>query len=263
MPQALDTVTFQATAPGAGAAAAVVTGDSANVRSVPTGKRALLINAWAKNQVLGTWQLTSPRLHDATRGLRFRVPAGGPQPLIAAPFAQQLYDQDTLSANVVGSAVGGAFEQFSLLVYYEDLQGVAGRFITKDDLMKRGVECVTVEDTITATAAGGYTGSRALNAGSDLLKGNQDYALIGYRVGIACTSICFRGADTGNLRVSGPGDALGGDYTRDWFLRLSDDWGIPLIPVFNSANKAGIQVDVVQDQAGAAVTYSAVFARLA
>jgi hypothetical protein len=263
MPAAIDTVTFQATAPGAGAAAVVVAGDNANVRSIPAGKRALLIGMWATNQVLGTWQLTSPRLHDATRGLRFRVPAAGPQPLISAPFGQQLYDQDTLSAFVVGSAVGGQFEQMSLLVYYEDLQGVAGRFITKDDLMKRVVECVTVEDTITATVAGGYTGSRALNAGSDLLKGNQDYALIGYRVGVACNAICFRGADTGNLRVSGPGDVLGGDYTRDWFLRLSDDWQLPLIPVFNSANKAGIQVDVVQNQAGTAVTYSATFARLA
>jgi len=143
------------------------------------------------------------------------------------------------------------------------LQGVAGRFIDLDTLKKRAVEMVTVENTVTAGAGGGYTGGEAINAEADLLKSDNDYALIGYRVTVPCNTVAWRGADTGNLRVSGPGDEEGGNYTASWFTTLSVAYGIPLIPVFNSNNRAGIIIDVVQDENAAAVPVTSIFARLA
>jgi hypothetical protein len=183
--------------------------------------------------------------------------------MLPRPSVQPLYDQDVLSLTMQGAAVAGDIESVSMLVYYEQLEGVAARLISFDDLMKRGVESVTVENSITSGAGGGYTGAEALNAESDLLKGNQDYALVGYRVGVECCSVCWRGADTGNLRVAGPGNELSGDVTGSWFVNLSRWYGLPLIPVFNSANRAGIIMDVVQDENAAAVTCASIFVRLA
>jgi hypothetical protein len=96
-----------------------------------------------------------------------------------------------------------------------------------------------------------------------LLKGNQDYAWLGSRVGVECAAVCMRGADTGNLRCAVPGNELAGELTSNWFVSLSRAFGMPLIPVFSSANRAGITVDAVQDENAAAVPVSHLFARLA
>jgi hypothetical protein len=254
---ALDTVNAQVTAPGAGGAAMTPsTGDTLQVRSIPPGKSGRLVAIWAGVNASGFFNLTSPRLHDNTRGLRFRTLAAESKPLMNVPSFQKLYDQDQLALFLAGSAVGGQIEQVTMLVWYEELQGINARLIDAATLAKRAVEQVTVEDTITAAAAGGYSGEEAINAESDLLKANTDYALVGYRTTVNCVSVTYKGADTGNLRVSGPGDQLGADYTKDWFLNLSEAYGMPMIPVFNSANRGGILVGVVQNQAGTAVTVS-------
>jgi len=261
---ALDTITATATAAAAaGTIMTVAAGDSLAIRSIPKGKRALLLNIWSDVQTAGFLNVTSPRLHDATRGLRFRNVLSEVVPMLPRPTVQPLYDQDVLSLTIQGAAVAGDIESVSMLVYYEELEGVNARLITKDDLMKRGVEMVTVENSLAAGAGGGYTGAEALNAESDLLKGNQDYALVGYRVGVECCSVTWRGADTGNLRVSGPGNELNGGDTASWFIWLAEQFNLPLIPVFNSANRAGITMDVVQDENAAAVTCASIFVRLA
>ncbi len=254
---ALDTVNAQVTAPGAGGASmAASTGDTLQVRSIPPGKSAKLVAIWADVNVSGFFNLTSPRLHDNTRGLRFRTLSIDSLPLMNIPSFQRLYDQDQLALFLSGSAVAGQIEQVTLLIWYEELQGINARLIDPATLMKRAVEQVTVEHTITAGVAGGYSGEEPINAESDLLKANTDYALVGYRTSVQCGAITYRGADTGNLRVSGPGDQFSSDFTKDWFLNLSEAFAIPMIPVFNSANRGGILIGVVQNQAGAAVTVS-------
>jgi hypothetical protein len=122
---------------------------------------------------------------------------------------------------------------------------------------------VTVNNTLALGTAGGYSGEEALNAETDLLKNNTDYALLGYLVDVQCAAVRIRGADTGNLGVGGPGDRLGRHYTSDWFVRLSMATGLPCIPVFNAANRAGILVDGVQNQGGADPTVTWIFAELA
>ena len=77
-----------------------------------------------------------------------------------------------------------------------------------------------------------------------------------------CAAICLRGPDTGNLRCSVPGEPALWHHTNYWFKRLSVGYGFPLIPVINSANKAGIFIENVQDQALTAVPFALVLARL-
>jgi hypothetical protein len=82
-------------------------------------------------------------------------------------------------------------------------------------------------------------------------------------VNARCATVALRGADTGNLRVSGPGEPLKRDQSCEWFWKLSQWTGIPMIPVINSANKQGTFCDCVQNQAATAVTVNWIMVQLA
>jgi hypothetical protein len=184
------------------------------------------------------------------------------EPLMPFGVPQRLWPQDVLAVDLAGSAVAGDVESVCQLHYYEDLPGISARMISPDDLARRILHVVGVRNTVTAVAGPGYSGAEAVNAEVDLLKANTDYALLGYAVTVECCSVCWRGPDTGNLRVSGPGDPALWRVTRDWFLRLSTAFKLPLIPVINSANKGGTLIDVVQDENAAAVPCTTYFAEL-
>jgi hypothetical protein len=261
---ALDTVSGFVTAPGSTFTPWTMgVGDTLQVRNSNPAKKTQLIEFWAFNQVTGTFRVRSPKLHDNVQGIRESVAPASVD--FALPYAcnQILYPQDILIAEQTGSAVAGQIESGSLLIYYEDLPGVAGRFIAPPDTAKRGVNIVNVELALTPGAAGGYSGQLALNAQFDLLQANTDYAVLGYLVNARAATVAIRGPDTGNLRCSGPAEPTKRDQTSQWFIMLSQWTGIPLIPVINSANKAGTFVDVVQNQAATAITVNWVLLQLA
>lgn len=263
MPAALDTITANATAAAvAGSAMAAVAGDSLTIRATAAGKRIWLLSAWVQSQTSGFVHIRSPRMHDNTQGYRARHVAGSPQPLFPFGLKQELFEQDTLIATLGEGAIAGDIGHLSLLVYYEDLPGVSGRFITAEDLKKRMRHMVTVENTIATIATGGYGGGEAINAEFDLLKANTDYALVGYRVGTEGATVAWRGADSGNLRVSGPADELNASETVTWFFDLAMAHNMALIPIFNSANRAGITIDAVQNEVGADIEVTSIFAEL-
>jgi hypothetical protein len=162
-----------------------------------------------------------------------------------------------------GSAVAGDVELVCGMFHYEELPGVSGRLIDVAELQNRGVVAVTVEDTTTATVASTYSGPRALNAASDLLKANTDYAVLGATLGAVCAALTIRGVDSGNLRCPIPGYSQDANVTGSWFAQLSLDLGIPMIPVFNSANKAGIFIENLQDENLAAIPFSLNLVQLA
>jgi hypothetical protein len=72
----------------------------------------------------------------------------------------------------------------------------------------------------------------------------------------------WRGVDTGNLGVGGPGTDLLKELTQKWFIWLSERTGLPCIPVFNSANRAGILLDASQDENGLDVIVNSIFVEL-
>jgi hypothetical protein len=260
----LQVVSGQVTAPGATiTATAAVAGDSFQIQNGSAGKRVWMLDVWAQNQVAGVLEIKSPRLHDNVRAMRFRVTTGDVFPLYPFPIAQLLYPQDILTISQSGSAVGGQFEQNSFLAWYEDLPGIKARLTDIATVLKGAVNIDVLEAAITPGAGGGYTGAQAINVSFDNLIANTDYAIIGYMVDAKVTSIAVRGPDTGNLRVGGPGGSTIREFTRNWFWRLTQFYGIPLIPVFNSANKATTIVDVLQNQAATAVNISLELVQLA
>lgn len=263
MGKAMELLTGFVTAPGATLTAlTMASGNSLTVRNAVQNSKIELLNMWSDNQAAGILRLRSPQFHDNVQGIRYRIPASDPDPLLPETTRQMLMSQDTLVAELSGSATAGDIETASFLVFYDDLPGISARMISEDDLKSRSVAIVTVENSIATGTAGGYSGEEAINAEFDLLKANTDYAILGYAVDTECASVRYRGADFGNLGIGGPGQVDDKRITSEWFVRLSRLIGVPLIPIFNSANKAGLLIDCAQDENGADVIVTTILAEL-
>lgn len=244
-------------------------GNTLTVRNAPLTSKPKLLTTWVDVQLRGIWRVRSPNLHDNVQGIRFGTIASEVQPLLDPMFYQPLIPQDTLVAELSGSATAGDIESAAMLLHYDDLPGISGRFISPGDLKSRMKRLVTVENTLATGTAGGYSGEEALNAEFDLLKANTDYALIGYNVSpiagqtvAECLAVRWRGEATGNLGVGGPGTDTDRWLTNRWFVWLSERSGLPCIPVFNSASRAAILLDAHQDENGIDVLLTSIFAEL-
>lgn len=259
---AIDTITATVTAAAAaGSVAAAVSGDSLVIRS--TSSRVRLLQAWIDTDATGFVQITSPKLHDNTRGLRFRTTVHQPFPLLPFEPMQDLFPVDTLAITIASAAGAGKIDNVSLMVYYDNIQGVSQTLIDVKTLEARRAETVAVEYAPGAPASGStYAGLAALTAQSDLLKRGSSYALVGYKMGANATTLTIRGADSGNFRIPMPADSNSAYYTTTWFMALSDWTGIPLIPVFQANNSPAIFIEQVSNDLLAAVTASLIFVRL-
>jgi hypothetical protein len=262
MPPAIDTITATVTAAAAtGTAAAAVAGDSLVIRS--TSGRVRLVNCWIDTDAAGFLQITSPKLHDNTRGLRFRTQVHQPMPLMPWEAMQDLYPVDTLAVTIASAAGAGKIDNAMLMVYYDDLSGVQQTLIDVATLEKRRLETVTVEYAPGAPASGStYSGLAALTAQSDLLKRGSSYALVGGHVSANVTGITVRGADSGNLRLPIPGPAPFMDRSSTFFYDLSQYMNLPLIPVFQANNSPAIFIEQISNDLLAAITASLILVRL-
>lgn len=263
MPPAIDTVTATVTAAAAaGSAAAPFPGDSLSIRS--TAGRVRLLNCWIDKDAAAFYQITSPKLHDNTRGIRFRDQVHFPNMDLPYEAMQDLYPVDQLAVTIASVAGAGKINNLVMMVYYDDLAGIQQTLIDVPTLKKRRLETVTVEYAPGAPASGAaYSGLAAINAQSDLLKRGSSYALVGFQVSASVTALTIRGADSGNLRIPMPGAAGVTDVSCEWFYKLSERTGLALIPVFQANNSPGIFVEQVSNDLLAAITASLIFVRLA
>ncbi len=253
MPRALEVIAGFATNPGATLTTLTMsTGLSATIRGTDTSKGTWLLSTWAFCATAGEFRITSPRLHDQVQGIRNRVTAAFTGPLAPGhtngAFAQRLYAQDNLTLQVSGG--GAELDCAALLVGYDDLAGVAGRYIDHPTLRKNGINIVTVECTVTAVATGNFGGSVAINSSFDTLIANTDYAIVGGMCDTRGCAVRITGVDLGNLGVGFPAEPSLRDETQNWFQQLSIAYGAPYIPVINSANKTATNVDVQTNGAG-------------
>ena len=261
---ALELIGGQATQPSTTFTALTMNaGNSNTVRNTNSDVNPILLNAWTDCQAGGNLRIRSPRLHDNVQGIRLVSIIGEPWPLLPFGRSQNLISQDTLTLEITGSNTAGDIECAGFLIYYPELPGVNARFIDADELNTRGVNIMGQENTLATGTAGGWSGQEAINAEFDNFKANTDYALVGYLTSAECCSIRWQGADSGNLGVGGPGNIAPQMGTADWFRKLSDFYKLPLIPVFNSANKNAILIDAHQDENGADPTVTSIFVELA
>jgi hypothetical protein len=264
MKMTLDTISFAAVAPGAaGAAATVVAGDSATVRSTGSLISGMLLGAWTNAQAVGFTQILFPYGHDMSRNIRFRNLSLAPKNMIGRSEIQPMKAQDLISVTQAGSAVALDQETVHLLIGYPDLEGGSDKYIGWEDFRAKCEELVTVEDTITATVGSTYSGARALNAVTTTLKANRNYAVVGATIGANCGALTIRGQDTGNLRASIPGATALADVTENWFTDLASWQALPLIPVINAANQSNTFLEIVTNENLTAVPFSLKLALLA
>jgi len=264
MGKALEIISGQATAPSTTFTALTMNANnSLTVRNATPGSKILLLSAFSKHQTAGNFRVRSPQLHDNVQGIRMFTPAADVRPLLPKKIKQGLESQDTLIAEITGSATAGDIEIGTLLLYYDDLPGINGRFLSPQEVYDRTVDIMCVENSLATGTAGGWSGQEAINAEFDLFKANTDYALLGYNVSAICGAVRWQGSDVGNLGVGGPGQISDEQITCNWFVDLSEAHGLPLIPVFNSANKSSILLDAHQDENGVDVIVQSIFAELA
>jgi hypothetical protein len=241
----------------------MASGSSGQVKTAKAGSLIKLLAAWTDQQTAGYLRLRSSRLHDAAQGIRLYSVASDVENLIPYGSPQRLYPGDILSIDLSGSATAGDIESAAWLLYYDDMEGVDAKLITFDEMQKRGVNYVVVENTLALGTTGGFSGEEGINAEYDLLKAGVDYALAGYTVNTECTAVSWRGVDSGNSRVGGPGNETEKEQTSNWFVTLARRFNMALIPVFNANNKSGILIDGVQDENGADPLVNSMFVELA
>jgi hypothetical protein len=253
MPRALEIIAGFVTNPGATLTTLTPsTGLSTTIRGTDTSKGTWLLSAWAFNATAGELRITSPRLHDQIQGIRNRITAALAAPIVSGhadgAFSQRLYSQDNITVQLSGG--GAELDTAALLIGYDDLTGVAGRFIDHPTLKKNGINIVTVEVTLTAVATGNFGGGVAINSSFDNLIANTDYAIVGGMTDTRGCAIRVTGVDLGNLGVGFPAEPSLRDETINWFQQLSLAYNAPYIPVINSANKTATNVDVQTNGAG-------------
>lgn len=260
---ALEVITGYVTAPSTTETIlTMASGNSATIRASSPNAGIYLIDTWAKSQTAGIWKIRSPRSHDNVQGLRFRTTVAEPRSLFHYAMSYKLYAQDTLLLSLSGSATSGDIEQASCQIYYEDLPGANGRFITPEAMNARLCNTMSCEVAITGGSAGGYSGAVLLNSSFDLMKGNTDYALLGYDINLVGCTLRIYGQDTGNLGIGMPATAKTKETTSTYFIDLSKQLGRGLIPVINSSNKSNTYVDIACDENGGAYVANLIFAEL-
>jgi hypothetical protein len=253
MGRAIELVAGFATNPGATLTTLTPsTNTSFTVRGTDTSKNAWLATGFAFNATAGELVIKSPRLHDNVQGIRNRVTAALTAPLFNTPFnpmaKQRLFAQDNLTVQISGG--GAELDCGAIMIYYEDLAGVAGRFIDVPTITSKGINLVTAEVTVTAVATGNFGGAVAINSTFDTLKANTDYAILGGMTDTRGTAVGITGVDLGNVRTGFPAEPSLRDTTNNWFIGLTQGLGLPCIPVINSANKSAITIDIETNGAG-------------
>lgn len=241
----------------------MATGNSLNVRAFNDPSKAWLLTNWTDSQGVGQFQMKSPKFHDNVQGINIGTVISEVQPLMPLGIPQKLYSQDTISALLSGSATAGDIETAAWLNYYEDLPGADARLAHWDEVKDRIESIMISTNTLSTGTAGGWSGQEAINAEVDNWQANRDYVLLGYQTTLECAAIRWQGSDTANLGVGGPGNESFKELTSWWFRRLSVAFDLPLMPIFNAANKSSILIDCAQDENGADPLVTSIFGLLA
>lgn len=255
----IDTVLTSVTDETALTAVTVANGDSLTVRSFAPPAQAFLDDVIIKGGQVTEARLTSPYLHDTTRGITFQTAQAPAVGLIPRQAQQPLASQDTMSLTAnSGSANSSAV---ALVNYYSDLGASNARLYSPGDVLGLITEVKPLEVDCTASATIGQWADTLITTTENLLKANTDYAVLGYVLDVACAVIALRGQDTGSLRIGAPGSVLTYD-TSEYFVQRSQDTGRPYIPVINAANANNTAVSVGDNAASTAVKVQLILGEL-
>lgn len=239
-------------------AAAAATGDSLTIPAFNASAPGMMTEIIRGGATAGAVRVTSPRLHDTTRGITFYTDKARTIFQLPREVGQNIYPTDALSVSLTGGTA--ETDDAYLTFYMTDLPGVAARLAMWDEIKGKIDQIKPVVVNPDPDTAGQWA-SVALNSVEDLLDAGADYAVLGFQVDAAVDVVAVRGPDTGNYRIGCPGDDST-IVTADFFLRRSVDSGLPYIPILNSANKAATFIDCADATATAEPNVSVILGRL-
>lgn len=248
---AIEVITGRATNPAALTAVTANNDNTFAIRSHSVEGTAYLEEIWTQQATAGEVRITSPRLHDDVVGIRMRSHANAVRRLLPEEAKQVVYSQDDLGVEIQGG--GAEVDAVALLMYYQDLGGIAARLASWEEIQPR-IEALHGFPVAVAGPAvsGNWSAGTPINTTVDLMKANRDYAFLGYTVDAEVLAVAIAGTDTGNLRIGGPGPLLA-DETRAFFVDQGRRMGTPHIPVINSANRGGTLASVCRITAAGTV----------
>lgn len=231
-------------------------GDSLAVANFNSGE-AQLLEWWGMDaQSVAEFQLiyTRPQsTHDQSHGLRAQVqalfPGGAGKPaaqdFLPGGVTVQLFKSDSPLLQVTSTASDNVICSF--VTRYDDLPGASAVFITPAQAAQMQNSTLAIRvDAVASATAGAYGAQRAFNADDDRLHANTWYAILGYNTQTPVTTISMLGPDWGGQRIGGPGSPVS-FHTSSWFMDQSVKWNLPLIPCFNSNNKANVLVQIADN----------------
>lgn len=257
---AIDTIaSFQTTVGSTLAAGVFATGDSGSIRSFPDSATCELLNVGYDDVTApATFRIRSPRLADNVDGIQFDPATAAPSELLGPQLRQRLYSQDTLTAEfTTAAATGKALAAFGL--YYSQLPGINARLHSRGDIQGNVANIKPVRVAVGAGAnTAGIWYDVLITTTENLLIGNTDYAVLGIAFSQAVAMVAIKGAETGNLRIGAPG-GTNNPFSPEYFVRLSDQSGLPCIPVINAANAGGIYASIVSSAATGAAGFVTLF----
>lgn len=252
---AIDTIaSFQGTVGSTLAAGTMATGDSATVRNFPPSAQALLLQAFYDDVTSPLpWRVRSPLLHDNVDGIEFDPGSAAPILLFPRGVQQPLQAQDQLvfelsTAAATGKALG------AIQVFYSQLPGASARLYRPADIdgIIKNVKPLRVAVGSGANTAGAWY-DLVITTTENLLHANTDYAVLGITCTAAVAAVGIKGTDTGNLRVCASG-GTNNNIGPEAFWRLSEESGLPCIPVINAANAGSTYISLISSAATAAAS---------
>lgn len=257
---AVDTILGAATNPGATwTALAAANGDSYGVRSFPSSASAQLLQLGRDGATKGGVRVRSPRLHDNVTGINYETSETPTVLLLDNYFAQTLYATDTLLEEVTGGTAESEIGWLS--IWYSSLPGSDARLHAPGDIAGNIKNIKSFYTAVTASATIGQWSDTGITTTDNQLHANTDYAVLGYDTDVSLGVIGIKGQETGNLRICGPGTVQSYD-TSSWFVFQSLKYAQPMIPVFNSNNRASVYVSVADKAASTAANVTLYLAEL-
>lgn len=223
-------------------AVTMATGDSAVVRQFTQGTVTLLEGVFRQSATSGGTRILSAVLHDQTRGITI-ITAETPSIHSLPPrVGQPMQPGDTLTIQMTGGTA--ETEVGAIQLYYQDVLGIAARLYNWGDIAGQIEHIKPLEVDCTPNGTAGVWSDTLINSTEDLLRADRKYAVLGYITDTAACAIAVKGAETGNVRIGGPGTTSNED-TDNWFLEQSEKHGTPHIPVISANNKGSTNVSLL------------------
>lgn len=265
MPPTITSISaFKQSLTGGGAwdALAAVSGDSLQIADFAAGTKAYVEEIIAGNSAHSQEvSVYSTRFGDPIYGQRVQQmfnptlsgDDGVPQLLLPDELDIEVYNSDTLSAQVFGTATDNA--NVTLQVFYENLPGSSQLLASWEQVRNNFVKSLGIEVTVSPGTAGQPGTAVALTANDNRWVTDASYAVLGLTSSVPLMCVRLYGPDTGYAKIPIPGSWYQ-KLSAGYFVRQARLRGVPHIPIIN-ANNAGLTfLDAIHTSAASSTKVS-------